>query len=99
MYDFTKIMIFNLLYSGGKDDDKTNFLFKLCENVNSGCVHNHSPQLYTIVEYLVTIPCVIVAEVISSTNKKFQSDNDEQEFRDLFSLYTTNTSMIKEFAK
>ncbi len=28
-YDLKKIIIFNLLYSGGKDGDKANFLFNL----------------------------------------------------------------------
>ena len=41
-YEANKIIFFNLLYSGGKDSDKANFLFNLIENKSSNCVHNNS---------------------------------------------------------
>jgi hypothetical protein len=31
-YDFNKVVLFNLLYSGGKDLEKSNFLYNMIEN-------------------------------------------------------------------
>ena len=31
-YDFNKVVLFNLLYSGGKDLEKANFLYNMIEN-------------------------------------------------------------------
>ena len=41
-YNFNKVVLFNLLYSGGKDVEKANFLFNIIENTSSSAVHNHS---------------------------------------------------------
>jgi hypothetical protein len=96
-YEANKIIFFNLLYSGGKDTDKANFLFNLIENKSSSCVHNNSQNLLLALEHLTTITCILVGEIIN-TGRRFSSDNDEQEFEELFSLYNTNSNMLKEFA-
>jgi hypothetical protein len=96
-YEANKIIFFNLLYSGGKDTDKANFLFNLIENKSSSCVHNNSQNLLLALEHLTTITCILVGEIIN-TGRRFSSDNDEQEFEELFSLYNTNSNMLKEFS-
>lgn len=34
-YDFVKIVLFNILYSGGTEQDKADYLFKMLENSQS----------------------------------------------------------------
>lgn len=75
-FEANKIIFFNLLYSGGKDTDKANFLFNLIENKSSSCVHNNSQNLLLALEHLTTITTIIVGEIIN-TNRRFSSDNDE----------------------
>ena len=82
-YDVTKITLYNLLYSGGNDAEKSKFLFTLIESPNNSCVQNHSPKLLTCIEYLTTIPCILVGEIINS-GRRFNTDSDEQEFEELF---------------
>lgn len=96
-YEANKIILFNLLYSGGADTDKANFLFNIIENKSSSCVHNNSQNMLLALEHLTTITCILVGEILN-TNRRFSSDNDESEFEELFDLYTKNSNMIKEFA-
>jgi hypothetical protein len=90
-------LLFCVLYSGGTDDAKSDFLFTLIENTTSGYVTNHSPKLLLALEYLANIPCIQVGELLNAS-RRFTSDADEQEFEELFSLYATNSNMLKEFA-
>jgi hypothetical protein len=85
------------LYSGGKDVEKSNFLFNVLENTSSSCVHNHSQKLTSTVEHLTYIPCIVVGETLNSA-RRFQSEDDDNDFQELLSLYSTNSNMIKEFA-
>lgn len=96
-YDLTKVLLFCLLYSGGTESEKANFLFNLIENTTSSCITNHSAKLLLAIEYMATIPCVLVGEILNSS-RHFTSDGDEEEFEELFSLYITNNNMLKEFA-
>ena len=57
-------MLFNMLYSGGNEADKINFLFKLCERENRHYIENGSIKLQIIVESLTTIPCVVVGYMV-----------------------------------
>lgn len=75
-FDFTKVMLFNLLYTGGKDRDKIGFLYKLCENANSHYIHSHSQKLQSVIECLIYIPCVLVSEIMSAT-KSWAYDLDQ----------------------
>jgi hypothetical protein len=72
----TKVLLFCVLYSGGTDEAKADFLFTLIENTTSGYVTNHSPKLQVALEYLTTIPCVLVGELLNSS-RRFTSDGDE----------------------
>ena len=66
-YDFNKIILFNLLYTGGKDSDKANFLFNLLENAETNTVHIHSKKLISTVEGLTYIPSMIVGEILNTS--------------------------------
>lgn len=96
-YDFNKIVLFNLLYSGGKDSEKANFLFNVIENTSSSAVHNHSQKLLSTLENLTYISCIAVGEIIHST-RRFQSSGEDSDFQELLSLYSTNANMLREFA-
>lgn len=65
-YDFSKLVIFNLLYSGGDDTDKANYLFRMLENTKNNLVQNHDQKLATSIEYLTVIPCIVVGETLLS---------------------------------
>ena len=66
-YDFNKIILFNLLYTGGKDSDKANFLFNLLENAETNTVHIHSKKLIATVEGLTYIPSMVVGEILNTS--------------------------------
>ncbi|CDW88208.1 UNKNOWN [Stylonychia lemnae] len=95
-YDFNKIVLFNLLYSGGKEIEKANFLFNVIENTSSSAVHNHSQKLLNTLENLTYISCIVVGEIINSV-RRFQTDTEDSEFQELLSLYSTNANMLREF--
>jgi hypothetical protein len=78
-YDFNKVVLFNLLYTGGKDTEKANFLYNMIENTQSNAIHNHSQKLLLTLENLIYIPSIIVGEIIHSV-RRFQSDQEDQEF-------------------
>ena len=48
-------------------------------------------------EIMVFIPCVVVGEFVSANNR-FNNEEDKEAFEDIFSLYSTNPTIIKEFA-
>jgi hypothetical protein len=54
-----------MLYSGGSEGEKADFLYKLCESESSRCILNHSQKLQVIVEILATIPSVVVGDMMS----------------------------------
>ena len=68
-YDFNKIVLFNLLYSGGKEIEKANFLFNVIENTSTSAVHNHSHKLLNTLENLTYISCIVVGEIINSVRR------------------------------
>ena len=39
-YDFVKIGLFNVLYAGGTEQDRADFLFKLLESSQTGFIYN-----------------------------------------------------------
>lgn len=90
-------MLFGLLYAGGKDLEKANFLFNVMENSASSAVHNHSQKLLAALESLTFIASVAVAEILNST-RRFPSALEDAEFQELFALYATNSNMLREFA-
>ena len=96
-YDFNKVVLFNLLYTGGSETEKANMLFNVVENTTSNCVHNHSNKLITTLEHLAYIPCIAVGENLNSA-RRFQTDDDDLEFQELLSLFSTNSNMLHEFA-
>jgi hypothetical protein len=98
-YDFTKIVVFNLLYSGGKDSEKANFLFNLIESTTAktSAVHIHSPKMLKTLEYLTFIPTIAVGEILNA-ERRFDSESEEQDFLELLALYGTNAYMLNEFA-
>jgi hypothetical protein len=69
-------MIFNILYAGGTEQEKTSSFFNLVEQQNTGMVQNYSKKLIYILEVLAHIPCIIVGEVINSS-RRFSSDVEE----------------------
>jgi hypothetical protein len=76
-YSFPRVMLFNILYSGGKEGDKANFLYNMIESTSSGCVHNNSQRLVSTLEDLVMIPCNIVGEIINSS-RTFSTEQEEE---------------------
>lgn len=89
--------LFNILYAGGHENYKVNFLFNVLENVKTSCIHNHDHRMIQTLEYLTYIPCLAVGEIINS-NKRFPSETDDLEFQELLSLFATNAHMLREFA-
>ncbi len=75
-YDFNKVVLFNLLYTGGKEVEKANFLYNMIENTSSSAVHNHSKKLLCTLENLVYIPCIVLGEIINSV-RRFQSGQED----------------------
>ena len=96
-YDFTKIMTFNLLYSGGGDSEKANIFFKLVEDPKTSLVDNKSFKLIKVIENIVIISCLIVSDILEE-NRKFEGDSNLKNFQDLRQLYSTNNGIIRDFA-
>ena len=63
-FDLRKLQLFSLLYSGGKELDKINFLFNLAETPISGNIIYNSQKLLSCLEILTYIPCIIVGELV-----------------------------------
>lgn len=63
-YDFTKVMTFNLLYSGGGDPEKANIFFKLVEDPKTSVVDNSSLKFTKVIENIVIISCLIVSDIL-----------------------------------
>ena len=56
-----------MLYSGGSDFDKSNFLFSMLESVKTGSiVYSHSVKLLTTIEHLTSITSIVVGEILVS---------------------------------
>lgn len=75
-YDVKKILLFNILYCGGKEEDKASLLYDLIENKQQGAVINNSKVLLRALEILIYIPCIIIGQLVNST-KHFPSDIEE----------------------
>lgn len=98
-YSYNKVATFNLLYAGGSESDKANFLFNLMESgspASSQVIQTHSQRLLSILETLTFIPCIVVGEILKIQGR-FESQ-EEDEFLELLALYSTNAHMLKEFA-
>ena len=70
MYDFDKLALFCILYSGEDYNKKANLLFELMigpENV----IQQRGSKVKHIFSYLTVIACVITAEFIHSVSKQF----------------------------
>ncbi len=63
-YDFIKVMLFNLLYSGGRDVDKADLLYRLLKNEKTQLIQYRSPKLLSAIETLGMIPCILVGEAL-----------------------------------
>lgn len=50
-----------------------------------------------VLETLTFIPCIAVGEILN-TQRRFESDQEEDDFLELLALYSTNSHMLKEFA-
>lgn len=65
----------------------------------TGHIINLSPKLVSTLEYLSSIPSLIVGEIVSTNRKKYHNyDEDDVEFGDLMMLYKTNNDIAKHFA-
>ena len=64
---------------------------------SSQVIQTHSAKLLGVLESLTFIPCIAVGEILN-TQKRFESDQEEEDFLDLLALYSTNAHMLKEFA-
>lgn len=72
MYDFDKLALFCILYSGEDYNKKANLLFELMigpENV----IQQRGSKVKHIFSYLTVIACVITAEFIHSVSYPFLS--------------------------
>jgi len=96
-YDFNRIILFNLLYSGGKDEDKLNFFYSIIETSSSSIVENNSPKLINTIDNLTYISCVTVGEILGNT-QRFSNDQEDMDFSELMTLFQTNSSILREFA-
>lgn len=72
-------MLFNLLYSGGKDEEKANFLFNIVESTQSSAVYNHSQKLISTLENVTYISTIAVGEILNSS-RRFTSEADDSDF-------------------
>ena len=54
-------------------------------------------MLISCFEYLTYVCTVMIGEILS-TSKRFVSEDEDKVFRELFALYSTNPSLMKEFA-
>lgn len=95
-YDFYKVVLFNLLYCGGKDSDKINFLYGILETTSSSSIHNNSSKVVATLETITQICCIVVGEILVFS-KKFHNQKEEPEFEELLAVYQTNQSIMKEF--
>lgn len=95
-YDLNKILIFNLLYSGG-EQSKTQLLYSLVEDPNSGTVVNRSSRLIKTIENIAMIVSLIICQIIDS-KKRFEKTALKQDFQELKDLYSTNSTIYREFA-
>jgi hypothetical protein len=60
------MILFNLLYAGGKEEDKLNFFFSIIETASSSAVENNSPRLIKTIENLTYIPCIAIGEILNT---------------------------------
>lgn len=70
VFDYKKIVIFNILYTQQEttdDKDKSNILFTLIEQANNqfGVIQSHSQGLLDILQALTYVPTIAVADVIN----------------------------------
>ena len=70
VFDYKKIVIFNILYTQQEttdDKDKANILFTLIEQANNhfGVIQSHSQGLLDILQALTYVPTIAVADVIN----------------------------------
>ena len=97
-YDFNKVILFNLLHAGGKEEEKASFLFNMVESSQSvAAVYNHSQKLISTLENLTYIATIAVGEILNST-RRFTSEADDSDFQELLALYSTNGNMLREFS-
>ena len=75
-YDFFKVMLFNLLYSGGRDADKADLLYRLVKSEKTHYIHNRSQKLLSAIETLTIIPCILVGEAFGQ-NSRFLSETEQ----------------------
>jgi hypothetical protein len=78
-YDFHKTILFNLLYTGGKETEKVNFLYGILETTSSSCIHNNSPKVILTLETLTQISCIVVGDVLNALGK-FHGSKEDAEF-------------------
>ena len=97
-YDFAKVQVYNILYCGGSEAVKANFLFKLVQSSQTGCINNGSTKLLKALEYMTIITCIVMSEAMLKDEEEFSDEDDEAQFEELHRLYTTNHLVIKEFA-
>ena len=86
-----------MLYCGGSDADKTSTLFSLLEDNTTGLLNYGSSKYLRVLEIMTYIPSIIIGDTVS-LQKKFSSDQEEEQFEELMQLYTTNSAIIKEFS-
>jgi hypothetical protein len=92
-----KFLLFNLLYTGGTNEEKADILFSLLEDDGSMLIQNHSEQLVETLTNLLYIPTVMMGNMVSYYSD-FQSDYSKCEFDKLFKLFTTNKDIVNDFA-
>lgn len=96
-FDYRKIVLFNLLYSDTEDSNevKAAALFDLIDS--QGIVEAHSKGLLDALLGLAHISTVAMADVLTQM-RRFEGEQDEEEFLELQALFSTNANMLREFA-
>ena len=66
------------MYSGGKLEHKSNFLFNIVMNSKSKTVLNGDSKMLRALEYMTVITTLLVSDCL-----KFEDDDDELQFEQL----------------
>ena len=65
------------MYSGGKDQYKANFLFKLAMNSKDKTVLNGATKLIRALEHITVISCIVISDCLLKDDEQFSDDEDD----------------------
>lgn len=84
------MQLFNILYAGGNEEYKVNFVFKLIHSSQTGTVKYGSPKLLKCLEYITIISSIVMTDGILKEEEEFPDDEDEKQLDELHQLFSSN---------